>query len=218
MASLSGGGSPRPLPTLQPQFRRRCSHIKTPHQLLRETGNYYMHIVFLQCWHTLVHRPASLCIFFLWRGREGWKPPDKNKFCNRSFAARLSPTRSPLFPITSLSLSHWLSGCTTVVWPFLVIFAPPLLLHLFCITMCKLLSCMHVSIFQRQACVIAYFADGRFTAINSSSYICRNYWNLHRGPSSFQQRITTPPHACAHMHARAHTPHPTQPSIPDLYV
>lgn len=118
MASLSGGGRPRPLPTLQLRFRRRCSHIKTPHQLLRETGNYYMHIVFLQCWHTLVHRPASLCIFFLRRGREGRKPPDKNKFCNRSSAARVSPTRSPLFPIISFSLSHRLSGCTTAVRPF----------------------------------------------------------------------------------------------------
>lgn len=149
MASLSGGGSPRPLPTLQPQFRRRCSHIKTPHQLLRETGNYYMHIVFLQCWHTLVHRPASLCIFFFWRGREGWKPPDKNKFCNRSSAARLSPTRSPLFPITSLSLSHWLSVCTTVVRPFwlsLAFFSP----CTYSASQCA--NCFHV-------CMSAFFRD-----------------------------------------------------------
>lgn len=110
MASLSGGGTPRALPALQPGFERRCSRIKTPHQLLWETGNYYMHIVFLQRWHTLVHRPASPCIFFLQRGWEGRKPPDKNKFCSRSSAARVSPTRSPLFPIISFSLSHGLSA------------------------------------------------------------------------------------------------------------
>lgn len=215
MASLSGGGRPRPLPTLQLRFRRRCSHIKTPHQLLRETGNYYMHIVFLQCWHTLVHRPASLCIFFLRRGREGRKPPDKNKFCNRSSAAPVSPTRSPLFPhhlFQFVTSTFWLHNSCSAFLVIFCLFFFPLLLHLFRVKMCKLLSRMHVSIFQRQACVIACFADGRFTARNSSYCIRRSYWNLLREPSSFQQHITNPPPMRAHTHARTHT------SIPDLYV
>lgn len=58
------------LPALQLGFERRCSHIKTPHQLL--------HIVFLGCWHTLVHGPASACIFSLQRRWDGRKPPEKN--------------------------------------------------------------------------------------------------------------------------------------------
>lgn len=58
------------LPALQLGFERRCSHIKTPHQL--------PHIVFLGCWHTLVHGHASACIFFLQRRWKGRKPPDKN--------------------------------------------------------------------------------------------------------------------------------------------
>lgn len=58
------------LPALHLGFERRCSHRKTPHQLL--------HIVFLGCWHTLVHGPASACLFSLQRRWEGRKPPDKN--------------------------------------------------------------------------------------------------------------------------------------------
>lgn len=27
---------------------------KTPHQLLQETGNWCMHVIFLHCWHTVV--------------------------------------------------------------------------------------------------------------------------------------------------------------------
>lgn len=214
MASLSGGGrpDPPPPPALQLRFRRRCSHIKTPHQLLQETGNYYMHIVFLQCWHTLVHRPASLCIFFLGRGREGRKPPDKKKFCNRSSAARVSPTRSPLFPIISFSLSHRLSGCTTAVRPFWLSFVFfPLLLHLFRVKMCKLLSRMHVSSFQRQARVIAYFADGGggvlLETAHSGSVGATGIWLENHHHSS---NILRPPHPPI----RAHT----EPSIPDLYV
>lgn len=91
-----------------------------------------MHIVFLQCWHTLVHRPASLCIFFLRRRREGRKPPDKNKFCNRSSAARVSPTRSPLFPhhlFQFVTLTFWLhNSCSAFLVIFSCFFPPTLAL------------------------------------------------------------------------------------------
>lgn len=147
MASLSGPGTACPLPGL----RGRCSRIKTPHQRLWETGNYYMHIVFLQSWHTLVHRPASPCIFFLQRrsvGGRGRKHPDKNKFCSRSFC-------SLCFSDQVSFISHHLvqfvtsTFCTTAVWPFglSLLFFPPIVAHILHLRKrapAKCANCFHI--------------------------------------------------------------------------
>lgn len=155
-----------------------------------------MHIVFLQCWHTRVHRPASPCIFFLRRGWEGGKPPDKNKFCSRSSAARVSPTRSPLFPIISFTSSHPLSAQQLLgLFGLSLLFFPSPLLRVFCICG-KCANCFHVcvSAFFRdvplQACVIAYFAGLRLTAANSSCCVSQSSQNHHHfshmSPPSFK--------------------------------
>lgn len=178
-----GGGTPRALPALQPGFERRCSRIKTPHQLLwklQETitcTSFFFNVGTLWC-------TGLPCIFFLQRGWEGRKPPDKNKFCSRSPAACVSPSRSPLFPIIAFSSSHRLSAQQLFgLLGYLCFFSP--LLHIFCICgkghqlnvqIAFTYACQHFS--ERPpppACVIAYFADGRFPAINSSYCICRNY-------------------------------------------
>lgn len=50
MVLLSSGWNP---PVFSLCFKAPLTY-KTPHQLLQETGNYYMHIIFLHCWHTAV--------------------------------------------------------------------------------------------------------------------------------------------------------------------